>query len=1038
MVLKRSKQGLNTGCSMPKVGPWVSVQKCWRQHHTSEYKGGYIIKEILTRLFSDDREDYHREIEGEFTDIIQDGGLRLNARYNGLDVLYSLNKRKRWLLPGTVKEAISDADAQEVEKSKLTLFERSTYSSMISPRRNRFIADCIGYHDSKRKFPSTYPKSKRSYITDLRRNGMARNSVGKTTRDRMKEKRKNNTLRKIRGAQRHQVMLQPQEEKENAETEREMFPYASPHVPTDGPAELRYEVCYPTRPVAHMLCKDGPFRWDRSWPLNKAKSKGKGRRNNPDLTWYHYCKKWESYDGVDWLDDEILLDEENVSVCSQDVTADQDEGYYSSGPVDGTDDQDNPYKTYKQAEKITRPFTLSDFLTNVSLKKKSMKKEKRNSSRVKATHPNLIMSGSDIVKFHSKGSMVILIDEDSRNDEYNVSDKNDQDTGEDSVNVTQDVINSAFDDTDTHHAVSDITVTTDSISDSVMRQYFGGRYRESYTVPRRFVIDISKDISSGKEEEISMFIIAESLGSIGHGGLGDTCDNGWDFCDFDIQKDTSTGVVQLRVQVKGDLSSNTADVLQSTMFDLASTGPCPFHDVVENIVQTLGQLDVCSEKRKNFRKKFQSPQKFHFSLLQTVCGWKMENYDVETRSLLDIPQKDLQDNSHRKTASLPSCTPASDDRSCDICYSELTNGEASALLSCQHWFCVDCWRDYLLSIIKQGFANLVCPAYKCSELVDPATVLCLVPLPAYQLLEQRTRELAVDTSPHLAWCPNPKCGRTVQVQRTQAFLGQTPCVGCDCGATWCFDCHEEAHWPATCDLAANYQKILKQNGHTGKNCNAGEDSYLFYVRVKKCPHCSYPMQKNGGCQHMTCRCGQDFCWECLKPWTSNHLNSSCSSMAKKETTVELDSAPRWMLRTNTFYRQCLRHRRAWKRWRAEHARQAAVNCCHIMKVTPSAADFIYDVIKLKAEYHMVMENVYTIMCTLTRRQLAQNKLLFSCLERLDFFASQIEQMTSGQPQTSFSLVVKRLTMLSTMGEDCVRQLGRLCVKLQKENCLNLR
>ena len=41
--------------------------------------------------------------------------------------------------------------------------------------------------------------------------------------------------------------------------------------------------------------------------------------------------------------------------------------------------------------------------------------------------------------------------------------------------------------------------------------------------------------------------------------------------------------------------------------------------------------------------------------------------------------------------------------------------------------------------------------------------------------------------------------------------------------------------------------------------------------TKKCPKCKSPIEKNNGCDHMTCKrqaggCGHEFCWRCLAPW----------------------------------------------------------------------------------------------------------------------------------------------------------------------------
>lgn len=52
-------------------------------------------------------------------------------------------------------------------------------------------------------------------------------------------------------------------------------------------------------------------------------------------------------------------------------------------------------------------------------------------------------------------------------------------------------------------------------------------------------------------------------------------------------------------------------------------------------------------------------------------------------------------------------------------------------------------------------------------------------------------------------------------------------------------------------------------------------------KTKKCPNCLKDIEKNGGCNHMTCKmCSHQFCWMCLKDWT-NHSSQKCNNFQKE-------------------------------------------------------------------------------------------------------------------------------------------------------------
>ncbi|XP_032221193.2 uncharacterized protein LOC116603706 [Nematostella vectensis] len=227
---------------------------------------------------------------------------------------------------------------------------------------------------------------------------------------------------------------------------------------------------------------------------------------------------------------------------------------------------------------------------------------------------------------------------------------------------------------------------------------------------------------------------------------------------------------------------------------------------------------------------------------------------------------------------------------CRVCYEMATSSIEgfSVLNACSHWFCDECWQAYLDEQIRQGKTSIVCPGYKCATPVDNTTILALVP-ELYLKYTSQVRQKAVEANPSWRWCPGNKCSLVNKVTKRSCYHGNTfldyggvP-VACACGKTWCSECQEETHWPAKCEIAQRFRKQTKAY----QEILNGMDNRIKSVFVKRCPACRYPVEKNGGCPHMSCTmCGGHFCWECLKDWNLHGYGVLCKG-AKKEEEVEL-------------------------------------------------------------------------------------------------------------------------------------------------------
>lgn len=111
---------------------------------------------------------------------------------------------------------------------------------------------------------------------------------------------------------------------------------------------------------------------------------------------------------------------------------------------------------------------------------------------------------------------------------------------------------------------------------------------------------------------------------------------------------------------------------------------------------------------------------------------------------------------------------------------------------------------------------------------------------------QALLESYIEDNQNVRWCPSaPHCGRAIQVD------GDHYCEPrCCCDLMFCFKCGDQPHSPATCDM----WQIWKQ-----KSQDESETKNWLTANTKPCPKCKNPVEKNGGCNLVVCRCGQVLC-----------------------------------------------------------------------------------------------------------------------------------------------------------------------------------
>ncbi|GAB7347581.1 hypothetical protein MBLNU459_g4464t3 [Dothideomycetes sp. NU459] len=200
---------------------------------------------------------------------------------------------------------------------------------------------------------------------------------------------------------------------------------------------------------------------------------------------------------------------------------------------------------------------------------------------------------------------------------------------------------------------------------------------------------------------------------------------------------------------------------------------------------------------------------------------------------------------------------------CDICCDD-SPGLDTFAMKCGHRFCVDCYRQYLAQKIKEEgeAARIRCPGEGCNQIVDSKSLDALVTDDLKKRYQDLLTRTYVDDKDNLKWCPAPNCVYAVDCAVKQKELAKiVPTVHCDCGHNFCFGCTLTDHQPTPCVLVKKWLKKCEDDSETANWISAN---------TKECPRCNSTIEKNGGCNHMTCRkCKHEFCWMCMGVWSEH-------------------------------------------------------------------------------------------------------------------------------------------------------------------------
>ena len=197
---------------------------------------------------------------------------------------------------------------------------------------------------------------------------------------------------------------------------------------------------------------------------------------------------------------------------------------------------------------------------------------------------------------------------------------------------------------------------------------------------------------------------------------------------------------------------------------------------------------------------------------------------------------------------------------CLVCYTEIEDGDEISL-ECKHPFCSDCFKNYLKQKLKDQLTLLStpCPLSGCNYIVthDIFDKCFKDDSDSLKIYNKCLIRNFTESNSDIKLCPNPKCDVIIKLPGHGMVE-----IKCQCGYTFCFKCLRETHRPCDCEMIEMWEN---------KSKSEGENAKWLLVNTKQCPNCHKYIEKNQGCNHMTCRkeaggCGYEFCWICLGEW----------------------------------------------------------------------------------------------------------------------------------------------------------------------------
>ena len=302
----------------------------------------------------------------------------------------------------------------------------------------------------------------------------------------------------------------------------------------------------------------------------------------------------------------------------------------------------------------------------------------------------------------------------------------------------------------------------------------------------------------------------------------------------------------------------------SDFYDIESSDDdCP----IESSISSNDFYEKMQKNSKMISEIFDIHEDIAFICLES-CRWNYQKVLDE----LSINKKEFlkqlgfdEDNYHEKQTLHK--YDGSDLLECRICYEQI-KPENMYALSCNHYFCLDCWKEHCEQMNKNGSSQVLCMECGCKRQLLLFDIINLCGAKTGNMMKERLNDVSVNVSKEFKKCINPKCNLSIGLDA----LGLCNVAKCKCGTRICWKCGEKAHAPLKCSDVIRWNNLI-----------GNESNMWISFHTKQCPKCHMRIEKLGGCNHMICsNCKFEFCWMCDHEWkTHDNTKYQCNKYIKE-------------------------------------------------------------------------------------------------------------------------------------------------------------